>query len=135
MKLPKGKLRSIRQQLKEKVEEGEIDRPQRTREWTGERPEKKRTIKRSLRTQARVSGHRPTKSRTFAFEEGDLVEIWNVPYALRKDVKRGDVAMIVSSDFGGERITIQIGAHIAVVNGTALRPLPGWDEEEEEDDE
>ena len=79
-----------------------------------------------------MSGHRPTKSRTFAFEEGDLVEVWNVPYALRRDVKRGDVAMVVSSAYGGERITIQIGVHIAHVNGTALRPLPDYDEEEDE---
>ena len=133
MKVPKGKLRAIKRQMKERAAEGEIEEvPRRQREWTGERPEKKRTLQRSARTQARVSGHRPTKSRTFAYEAGDLVEIWNVPYALRKDVKRGDVAMIVSSDFGGERITIQIGAHIAYVNGTALRPLPDYDEEEDE---
>jgi ribosomal protein L21E len=132
MKIPKGKLRSIKMQMKEKVAEGEIEETNRSREWTGERPEKKRTIKRSLRAQVRASGNRPSRSRTFAFEEGDLVEIHNVPHALRKDVRRGDVGMVVSSAFNGERITIQIGPHIAIVNGTALRPLPDYDEEEEE---
>ncbi len=133
MKIPKGKLRAAKLQMKERAAEGEIEEvPRRQREWTGERPEKKRTIQRSARTQARVSGHRPTKCRRFAFEEGDLVEVWNVPWALRKDVKRGDVAMVVSSAFNGERITIQIGAHIANVNGTALRPLPDYEEEEDE---
>ncbi len=133
MKLPKGKLADIRRQLREKVEEGEIEEvPTRTREWTGDRPEKKRTIRRNLKMQARANTTRLTRSRTFAFEEGDLVEIHSVPYALRRDVKRGDVAMIINTMGGGERITIQIGAHIAAVNGSQLRPLPDYEEEDDE---
>ena len=133
MKLPKGKLADIRRQLKEKVEEGEIEAgPTRTREWTGEKPEKKRAIRRSIKSQVRAAGHAPRRSRIFAFEEGDLVEIHNVPYSLRRDVKRGDVAMVISTLGGGERVTIQIGAHIAAVNGTALRPLPDYEEEDDE---
>ena len=133
MKLPKGKLAEIRRQRREKVEEGEIEEgPSRTREWTGERPEKKRTIRRSIKSQVRAGGHVPRRSRTFAFEEGDLVEIHNVPYNLRRDVKRGDVAMVISTLGGGERVTIQIGAHIAAVSGTALRPLPDYEEEDDE---
>lgn len=131
MKLPKGKLRELRQQLKEKVEEGEVEQTKRTREWTGEKPEKKRTIKRDIKNQVRANGDRPVKTRTFSFEEGDLVELWNVPYSLSKDVKRGDVGMVISSALSGERITIQIGVHIAYINGTALRPLPDMEEEDE----
>jgi|LWDU01.1.fsa_nt_gi hypothetical protein len=135
MKLPRGKLADMKRQLKEKVEEGEVEAvPTRTREWTGERPEKKRTIRRNLRAQARANTTRPTRSRNFVFEEGDLVEIYSVPYALRKDVKRGDIAMVISTMGGGERITIQIGAHIATTYGSALRPLPDADYEEEDDE-
>jgi hypothetical protein len=79
----------------------------------------------------RANGDRPVKTRTFSFEEGDLVELWNIPYALRKDVKRGDVGMVIASEGLGERITIQIGVHIARINGTALRPLPEMEEEDE----
>jgi hypothetical protein len=133
MKLPKGKLRAIRQQIKEKVEEGEIDaRESRSLEWTGDKPEKKRTIRRSIKSQVLAQGHVSRRSRTFAFEEGDLVEIHNVPHSLRRDVKRGDIAMVISTLGGGERVTIQIGAHIASVGGTALRPLPDYEEEDDE---
>jgi hypothetical protein len=132
MKLPKGKLRSIRQQVKEKVEEGDVEKVERTREWTGEKPEKKRSIKRDIRNQVRSNGGgRVHRTRSFSFKEGDLVELWNVPHALRKDVKRGDVGMVIASAHNGERITIQIGVHIANINGTALRPLPEMEEDDE----
>ena len=132
MKLPKNKLRAIRAQMKEKIEEGEIEARESTGiEWTGERPEKKRTIQRSARSMARISDNRPTRSRSFAFAEGDLVEIYRVGWGL-KGVKKGDVGMVISSEYNGERVTLQVGPHLVTVGGGSLRPLPDYDEEDDE---
>jgi len=130
MKLPKGKLASIRRQMKEKVEEGELEARENTGvEWTGERPEKKRSIKRNAKAQARCSDYRPTRSRSFTFEAGDLVEVHSVQWNMRS-VKKGDVGMVISVEFNGERITLQVGPHLVTVPGASLRPLPDYDDEE-----
>ena len=133
MKLPKGKLAEIRRQLAEKVEEGEVEARESTGvEWVGDRPERKRSIKRNAKAQARCSDYRPTRSRAFAFVEGDLVEVHTVQWNMRS-VKKGDVGMVISSEFNGEQVTLQIGPHLVIVPGASLRPLPDYDDEEEDE--
>ena len=133
MKIPKGKLRSIKRQVKERVAEGEIEAvPQRTREFVdgAERPERKSSVRRSARAQARISGHRTQRTRSFSYQDGDLVEVHTVPWQVRRDVKKGDIAMVITSSFNGERVTAQCGAHIVTFMGTQLRPLPEYEDEE-----
>ncbi len=133
MKIPKGKLRELRRQMKEKVAEGEIEAvPQRTREFVdgAERPERKSSVRRNLRAQVRAGGHSTQRKRSFAYGDGDLVEVHTVPWQVRRDVKKGDIAMVITSSFNGERVTAQVGAHIVTFMGTQLRPLPEYEDEE-----
>ncbi|MAW30260.1 MAG: hypothetical protein CMP98_15795 [Gammaproteobacteria bacterium] len=134
MKIPKGKLRELRRQMKEKVAEGEIEAvPTRTREFVdgAERPERKTSVRRNLRAQVRAGGHNTQRKRSFAYGDGDLVEVHTVPWQVRRDVKKGDIAMVITSSFNGERVTAQVGAHIVTFMGTQLRPLPEYEDEEQ----
>lgn len=135
MKLPKGKLRELRRQMKEKVAEGEIEAvPQRTREFVdgAERPERKSSVRRNLRAQVRAGGHNTRRKRSFAYGDGDLVEVHTVPWRVQRDIKKGDIAMVITSSFNGERVTAQCGAHIVDFLGTQLRPLQDDDYEDDE---
>ena len=49
---------------------------------------------------------------------------------VRRDVKKGDIAMVITSSFNGERVTAQCGSHIVTFMGTQLRPLPEYEDEE-----
>lgn len=136
MKVPKGKLADARRQMKEKIADGEIEAsPQRgKREWAPglERPVTKRKVERTVRAAARYHEDRVTRNRTFAWGDGDLVEIWAVPWRHRTQASKGDIAMVITSSYNGERVTAQVGASIIEFMGTQLRPLPSDDEDEEE---
>jgi hypothetical protein len=121
--------------MKEKIAEGEIEAtPQRgKREWVPglERPVSKRKVERTVRTAARYHEDRVTRKRSFAWGDGDLVEIWAVPWRHRAHVSKGDIAMVITSSYSGERVTAQVGTNIIEFMGTQLRPVPDHDDDEE----
>jgi hypothetical protein len=133
MKVPKGKLADARRQMKEKIAEGEIEAsPQRgKREWVPglERPVSKRKVEHAVRSQARYHEDRVKRTRSFGWGDGDLVEIHQVPWRHRQSALKGDIGMILTSSYNGERVTVQVGASIIEFMGTQLRPLPTDDEE------
>ena len=97
MKLPHKLRRQLLAQKKEKVAEGELEETTRKREWTGvEKPEKKRTLKRSLRSQARASGNLSKRYREFPYSVGDLVEFKRVPWGAR-GVTTGSFGIVVET--------------------------------------
>ena len=131
MKLPRNLKRQLIAQKKEKVAEGELEETTRTREWTGaERPEKKRTLKRSLRSQARASGNLDKRYRVFPYNVGDLVEFKRVPWGAR-GVTTGSFGIVVETIGSGERVDVQVGSQVISCRGVDLR-MPWEDEEGEE---
>ena len=131
MKLPHKLRRQLLAQKKEKLAEGEIEETTRTREWTGaEKPEKKRTLKRSLRSQARASGNQDRRYRVFPYNVGDLVEFKRVPWGAR-GVTTGSFGIVVETVGSGERVDVQVGSQIVSCRGVDLR-MPWEDEEGEE---
>jgi len=135
MKIPKGKLRAIKAQMKLKIEEGEIDaRESSSLVWTStDKPEKKRKVRRNLKTQVYDNGGLTKRVRSFNFAEGDLVEVHRVEWNMR-GVKKGDIGMVMRTSHNGERVDLQIGPNMITVPGGSLRPL-GDDEYEDADDE
>lgn len=132
MKVPKGVLADARRQMKVKIADGEIEKsPQRgKREWVPgiERPETKHTIERKVRSEARYDENRVTRHRSFGWADGDLVEISKVPWRSRHSIEKGDIGMVLTSSFRGERVTVQVGAQIVEFMGTQLRPLANDEE-------
>ena len=131
MKLPHKLRRQLLAQKKEKVAEGELEEVTRKREWTGvEKPEKKRTLKRSLRSQARASGNLSKRYREFPYNVGDLVEFKRVPWGAR-GVTTGSFGIVVETIGSGERVDVQVGSQVISCRGVDLR-MPWEDEEGEE---
>tara|TARA_B100000214_G_scaffold161094_1_gene115559 strand:- start:5 stop:400 length:396 start_codon:yes stop_codon:yes gene_type:complete len=131
MKLPHKLRRQLLAQKKEKVAEGELEETTRKREWTGaEKPEKKRTLKRSLRSQARASGNLSKRYREFPYNVGDLVEFKRVPWGAR-GVTTGSFGIVVETIGSGERVEVQVGSQVISCRGVDLR-MPWEDEEGEE---
>lgn len=131
MKLPHKLRRQLLAQKKEKVLEGELEETTRTREWSGvEKPEKKRTLKRSLRSQARASGNLNKRFREFPYNVGDLVEFKRVPWGAR-GVTTGSFGIVVETIGSGERVDVQVGSQVISCRGVDLR-MPWEDEDGEE---
>ena len=123
MKLPHNLRRQLLAQKKEKIAEGELEETKRTREWSGvEKPTKKRTLKRSLRSQARASGNLNSV--------GDLVEFKRVPWGVL-GVTTGSFGIVVETIGSGERVDVQVGSQVISCRGVDLR-MPWEDEEGEE---
>ena len=131
MKLPHNLRRQLLAQKKEKIAEGELEETKRTREWSGvEKPEKKRTLKRSLRSQARASGNLNKRYREFPYSVGDLVEFKRVPWGVL-GVTTGSFGIVVETIGSGERVDVQVGSQVISCRGVDLR-MPWEDEEGEE---
>lgn len=131
MKLPHKLRRQLLAQKKEKVAEGELEEVTRKREWTGaEKPEKKRTLKRSLHAQARASGNLSKRYREFPYSVGDLVEFKRPPWGAR-GVTTGSFGIVVETIGSGERVEVQVGSQVISCRGVDLR-MPWEDEEGEE---
>ena len=131
MKLPHNLRRQLLAQKKEKIAEGELEETKRTREWSGvEKPTKKRTLKRSLRSQARASGNLNKRYREFPYSVGDLVEFKRVPWGAR-GVTTGSFGIVVETIGSGERVDVQVGSQVISCRGVDLR-MP-WDDDEGEE--
>ena len=131
MKLPHNLRRQLLAQKKEKIAEGELEETKRTREWSGvEKPTKKRTLKRSLRSQARASGNLNKRYREFPYSVGDLVEFKRVPWGVL-GVTTGSFGIVVETIGSGERVDVQVGSQVISCRGVDLR-MPWEDEEGEE---
>ena len=131
MKLPHILRLLLLAQKKDKVAEGELEETKRTREWTGvEKPTKKRTLKRNLRSQARASGSLNKRYREFPYSVGALVEFKRVPWGAR-GVTTGSFGIVVETIGSGERVDVQVGSQVISCRGVDLR-MPWEDEEGEE---